>query len=99
MGWVKDTSLFCSHSCKTNENPNVDDRNDGDVDIVNIKYSMCKLAFKYNENSYDCFQSPNSTIFQLKQLLTYTIFSVTNPNLQVTQIIHFEKKNKKIAIL
>ena len=73
MGWVKDTSLFCSHSCKTNENPNVDDRNDGDVDIVNIKYSMCKFAFKYNENSYDCFQSPNSTIFQLKQPLTQTI--------------------------
>ena len=27
---------------------------------------MCKFAFKYNINSYDCFQSPNLTIYQLK---------------------------------
>ena len=98
MGWVKETSFFCSHSFIINEIPNVDDGKDGDVDIVTIKYSMYKFAFKYNENSYDCFQSLNSTIFQLKQLLTYTIFSVTNPNLQVTQIIHSEV-NLKIALL
>ena len=73
MGWVKEISLFCSHSCLTNENPNVDDVNDDDVDIVTIKDSMCKFAFKYNVNSYDCFQSPNSTIFQLKPHLTHTI--------------------------
>ena len=81
MGWVKGTSLFCSHSCLTNENPNVDDGNDGDVDIVTIKYSMCKFIFKDNENLYDFFQSPHLTIFQLKPLLTYTIFSETNLNL------------------
>ena len=90
MGWVKETSLSCSHSCMTNENPNVDDGNDGDVDIVTIKDSMCKFVFKYNENSYDCFQSPNLTIFQLKQFLTHTIFSVANLNLQVTHIDRFE---------
>ena len=78
----------------TNENPNVDDGDDSDVDIVGIKDSMCKFAFKYNEYSYDCFQSPNSNFFQLKQLLIHTI-SVTNPNLQVTQIIHFGKKKQE----
>ena len=75
MGWVKEISLFCSHSCLTNENPNVGHGNDGDVDIVTIKDSMYKFAFKYNENSYDWFQSPKSTIFQLKPLLP-TLFSV-----------------------
>ena len=81
-----------------NENPNVDDGNDGDVAIVTIKDSMCKFVFKYNENSYEYFQSPKSTIFQLKQLLAHTIFSVTNPNLQVTQIFTLEK-SMKIALL
>ena len=90
IGWVKEISLF-SHSCLTNENPDVDDGNNGDVDIVTIKDSMFKFAFKYNENSYDIFQSPNSKKFQLKQLLTHTIFSLTNPNLQVTQIVHLKK--------
>ena len=71
----------------TNEIPSVDDGNDADIDISTIKDSMCKFAFKYNENLYDCFQSPNSTIFQLKPLLTHTIFSETNSNVQVTQII------------
>ena len=51
------------YSCIRNENPNVDDGNDGDVDIVTIKDSMCKFIFKYNENSYDRFRSTNSTIF------------------------------------
>ena len=62
MGWVKGASLFCSHSCMTNKNPNVFDGNDGDVDIVTIKDSMFKFVFKYNQNLYDCFQSPNTTI-------------------------------------
>ena len=66
MGWFKGISLFSSHPCVTDENPNVNDGNDGDIDIVTIKDSMCKFVFKYNENSYDCFQSPNSTTFQLK---------------------------------
>ena len=66
IGWFKGPSLFCSHSCMTNENPNVDDGNDGDVAILTIKDSMRKFVFKYNENSYEHFQSPKSTIFQLK---------------------------------
>ena len=77
-----------------NENPNVDNGNDGDVVIVTIKDSICIFVFTYNENSYDCFQSPNSKFFQLKQRLTYTIFSVTNPNLQNTQIIHLGIKHE-----
>ena len=48
MGWFKGISLFCSHSCITNENPNVDDGNDGDIAIVAIKDGMCKFVFKYN---------------------------------------------------
>ena len=91
MGWVKDTSHFCSHSCLTNENPNVDDGNDGDVDILTIKDSRCKFVFMYNDTFYDCFQSPNSAIFQLKPLLTHIIFSETNSNLQVTQILYLGK--------
>ena len=81
-----------------NENPNVDDGNDGDVDIVTIKDSMCKFVFKYNENSYDYLKSPNSTIFQLKQFFNPHFFRVTNLNLQVTHINHFEK-SMKIALL
>ena len=75
MGWVKESSLFCSHSCLTNEIPNDDDGNDADVDISIIKDSLLKFAFKYNEKNYDYFQSPNSTIFQLKPPLNHTIFS------------------------
>ena len=91
MGWVKETSLFCSHSCLTKEISNDDDGNDADIYILTITDSMCGFAFKYNENLYDCFQSPNSKIFQLKPLLTHTIFSEINLNLQVTQIISVEK--------
>ena len=63
MGWVKGASLFCSHSCMTNEESNVDHGHDEDIAIMSIKDSMCKFVFKYTEKLYDCFQSPNSTIF------------------------------------
>ena len=98
IGWVKGTSLFCFYSCMRNENPNVDDGNDGDVDIVTIKDSMCKFIFKYNENSYDRFRSTNSTIFQL--IITF------NPHYQCNQSIFVShtyysilKKNMKITLL
>ena len=81
-----------------NENPNVDDGNDGDVDIVTIKDSMCKFIFKYNENSYDWFRSPNSTIFSTK--ITFNLHYQCNQTIFVSHTYYsILKINTKVTLL
>ena len=55
--------------------------------IKNIKDNMCKFTFKFNGNSFDCFQASNTTTFQLKELISHIISSDENSPFEVNHII------------
>ena len=65
-----------------------------------LKIVCANLYSRIMKNCITVFNHPNSTFFQLKQLLTHTIFSETNPNLQVTTIVYSgaELNNNSIVI-
>ena len=42
----------------------------------------------FNRKSFDCFQSSNSSIIELKQIISYNISSVENPNSEITDIFY-----------
>ena len=83
FGWFKETIFFCSCECLTEKKTS-----DDDGYFKSIKNSLYKFSFMFNGKSFDSFQSPNSSIIELKAIISYNISSLENPNSEVTDIIY-----------
>ena len=55
----------------------------------NIKDCLCRFVVPFQGNKFDCFQSPSSTISELKHTISFNISgsNVNNENLVVKNII------------
>ena len=83
FSWFKETKKNASRECLIGKEICNDDGC-----FKRIKISLCKCFFIFNGKSFDCFQFQNSSIIELKWIISYNISSVENPNSEVTDIIY-----------